>query len=541
MKRVSIFFLFLVCFYISKSQVYILDEDFNSAPVPTFVTLTGGGFSSYATGNNYGRDAKSLQLNTTNQTISYNWAGLIPDLIQFCFIGSAAGSSILVEESTNGIAWSTVGNPLAITTNSTYVAQLLSTTRFIKLTFTKVVGSNVGIDDLKIRQAGNCTTGPAVKWLCINGSCGTSTCEGGNEFVYCTNGNPILNINDLELSITQGDGTKGNTIGGNLSNTTTKWVTNAGMSAAMTTYISNLNTLSGCTGNFIAIPPSGDIPPNANFILFTGTIPDYVYNFSTLCSQAPIYILFANYNCTGKFGNGGCASNCNRGISISNTANGCIASYSYTSGSFGSAGAGVIFNTPTTWSSYNSGCSNFTPLPLKLTSFYAKPNESAVQLNWHVETEENVNYYLIERSTDGLNFSPISTIKSMATVNQNYSLDYTTTDYNPQYGINYYRLTNIDNDWQSHIHKTIMLNYNQHHSSNVWVNQTETDVVISFTPAFKNKQFYLIDMNGKLISNYKNTNDELNYFIIPKYTLPKGLYVIGCSDGSMPPQKTLIN
>ncbi len=180
-------------------------------------------------------------------------------------------------------------------------------------------------------------------------------------------------------------------------------------------------------------------------------------------------------------------------------------------------------------------------LPITLTNFYAKPNESSVGLNWHVATEENVNYYLIERSVDGLNFLPTSTVKSIASNAGKFNLDYNTTDFSPKNGINYYRLINVDNDGSKNYNKTIMVNFNQTHSSSVWVNQTEKNIIVSFEPNFTNKTFYLMDMNGKKIGEYKNLNTELNYFTIDKLNLPLGLYVIGCLDVVMPPQKLLIN
>lgn len=180
-------------------------------------------------------------------------------------------------------------------------------------------------------------------------------------------------------------------------------------------------------------------------------------------------------------------------------------------------------------------------LPITLTDFYAKPNESSVELNWHVEKEENVNYYQIERSIDGLNFSLVSTINSISAGAGKFNLDYNTTDFNPKNGINYYRLVNVDNDGSTQYSKIIMVNFNQTNSSNVWVNQTEKDIIVSFEPSFTNKTFYLMDMNGKNIGEYKNFNTNLNYFTIEKLNLSKGLYVIGCLDGIMPPQKLLIN
>lgn len=186
----------------------------------------------------------------------------------------------------------------------------------------------------------------------------------------------------------------------------------------------------------------------------------------------------------------------------------------------------------------NTACST---LPITLTDFYAKPNESAVELVWNIETERNVNYYIVERSNDGINFVPISTIKSVAETEGYYNLNYSTADLSPKIGINYYRLVNVDKDGSKQNNKTIMVNFNKTHSTEVWINQTETEIIISYENSFLNKTFYLMDLNGKKIGEFKNLNTDLNYFTIDKLSLPKGLYVIGCVDSNMPPQKVLIN
>ncbi|MDX2174102.1 MAG: T9SS type A sorting domain-containing protein [Bacteroidota bacterium] len=180
-------------------------------------------------------------------------------------------------------------------------------------------------------------------------------------------------------------------------------------------------------------------------------------------------------------------------------------------------------------------------LPITLTDFYAKPTESSIELNWHVASEENVNYYIVERSTDGINFELLNSVGSLAPVAGKNNLDYSSTDFAPKNGINYYRLANVDKDGSVNYAKTIMVNFNQTHTSDVWVNQTETEIIISYENSFLNKTFYLMDMNGKKIGEYRNLNNDLNYFTIDKLSLPKGLYVIGCSEGNMPPQKILIN
>jgi hypothetical protein len=180
-------------------------------------------------------------------------------------------------------------------------------------------------------------------------------------------------------------------------------------------------------------------------------------------------------------------------------------------------------------------------LPISVRNFYAQPQTSSTDLYWNIATETNVNYYLIEKSTNGDIWQEVAKVKSMSSSAGRYNLNYQAIDKAPQPGINYYRLTNVDNDGSQQQHKIIMVNFSAQNNTNVWINQNETDIIISHTDDYKYKQFYLMDMQGRVINNFENPSHNLNYFTIDKSTLAKGLYVIGCTDAAMPPQKLLIN
>ncbi|HYE54883.1 MAG TPA: T9SS type A sorting domain-containing protein, partial [Chitinophagaceae bacterium] len=79
-------------------------------------------------------------------------------------------------------------------------------------------------------------------------------------------------------------------------------------------------------------------------------------------------------------------------------------------------------------------------LPVKLTSFDAAKEGSAVKLQWNTEEESNVANYEIQRSTDGINFS---TISNVAASNKK---TYGFTDAQPLSDNSYYRLRIVDTD-----------------------------------------------------------------------------------------------
>jgi len=94
---------------------------------------------------------------------------------------------------------------------------------------------------------------------------------------------------------------------------------------------------------------------------------------------------------------------------------------------------------------YSRGGSTTAPLPIKLTSFTAEllSGTPEVQLAWSTSYEQNNHYFLVQRSTDGQNFSVIDTVA--ATNNETGSV-YSYTDMHPGAGSNYYRLDQVDFD-----------------------------------------------------------------------------------------------
>lgn len=110
----------------------------------------------------------------------------------------------------------------------------------------------------------------------------------------------------------------------------------------------------------------------------------------------------------------------------------------------GSAGSDYFINiaVPTFSSFYIHGGNN--PVAVNLISFEVLRTGKINQLNWSTSQELNTASFIIEKSTDGRNFSSIGTLA--ATGNSNTQRNYGFTDFHPAPGINYYRLRIVDRD-----------------------------------------------------------------------------------------------
>lgn len=90
------------------------------------------------------------------------------------------------------------------------------------------------------------------------------------------------------------------------------------------------------------------------------------------------------------------------------------------------------------------------PLPINLLSFTATPYYTNYKqwshnlIQWTTATETNNDYFILESSSDAVNFKEISRIAGAGSSIK--AIDYEFKDYNPVADITYYRLTQVDYD-----------------------------------------------------------------------------------------------
>ena len=99
-----------------------------------------------------------------------------------------------------------------------------------------------------------------------------------------------------------------------------------------------------------------------------------------------------------------------------------------------------------TYSSRDTVYVTVMALPLKLVSFTATKRANYNLLKWQTASENNTDYFAIERSTNGKDFSPIGTVKAAGYSSEN--RNYNFIDDNPPLstGTLYYRLKMVDKD-----------------------------------------------------------------------------------------------
>jgi len=101
-------------------------------------------------------------------------------------------------------------------------------------------------------------------------------------------------------------------------------------------------------------------------------------------------------------------------------------------------------------------CSNCLTLPIELVDFRASQLNSSVELYWETASEQNNDYFTVEKSEDGKNWDFVAKVDGMGTTNTLHS--YQTTDFRPYSDISYYRLKQTDINGAFNYSKIILVN-----------------------------------------------------------------------------------
>lgn len=164
------------------------------------------------------------------------------------------------------------------------------------------------------------------------------------------------------------------------------------------------------------------------------------------------------------------------------------------------------------------------PLPVSLTAFTATQQNKQVALNWCTATEQNNNYFEVQRTIDGAVFTTIGTVRGAGTTNvaQKYNL----VDTKPLKGINYYRLNQVDFDGKQAFSPTVSVLMDYKVSVNIMPNPAYDNVTIAIGGENSTASVRIADATGRVLSLSNNISDKQNIDISQ---LPQGIYFIQIS------------
>jgi len=162
-------------------------------------------------------------------------------------------------------------------------------------------------------------------------------------------------------------------------------------------------------------------------------------------------------------------------------------------------------------------------LPIELLDFYGTKSKSQNDITWKVAQEENILYYILEKSEDGTNFTELITVSAN---NESQIKTYTTIDDAPFNEITYYRLKTKENNGSIVTHKIISIDENSKDWSYTHYQQAN-NLVLEFKNTIpKNASAEIFDLSGKqLLSSTINKTQTL----INTENLSNGIYFVRLS------------
>ncbi len=185
------------------------------------------------------------------------------------------------------------------------------------------------------------------------------------------------------------------------------------------------------------------------------------------------------------------------------------------------AGDGEYF---ATFASSNGGA---VVLPIELTSFTANCNGKSSLIEWTTATEKNNDFFVLERSSDAINFKEIARVAGAG--NSIEPLNYAYTDYGARSGDNYYRLVQVDYDGTSTASEIIVANCPAENLGEpdvlAFPNPFDDNLTLHFEN-FGNVQatIEVYDMLGRMVQTQKVNCSQNDYEVV--------LRLAGLSDGT---------
>ena len=177
-----------------------------------------------------------------------------------------------------------------------------------------------------------------------------------------------------------------------------------------------------------------------------------------------------------------------------------------------------------------NGTVTTVPLPVTLLAFTAKPDGNRAQLAWTTTAEQNADRFIVERSPDLTEFTPVGEVLAKGTTEQRQ--DYGLTDPNPAPGINYYRLKQRDVNGTTTLFKPVsVIIRTDEPAISAYPNPANPDQIHLRLWNAANATIRLLNSLGQPIpGQLDRTPGEADFR--PAQPLPAGLYFVETTAGS---------
>lgn len=147
-------------------------------------------------------------------------------------------------------------------------------------------------------------------------------------------------------------------------------------------------------------------------------------------------------------------------------------------------------------------------LPLTLISFGAELSVTNMLCNWQTTAEINTDKFIVERSTDGVNFTDIGSVNALGNTGKVNSYQYTDINVANLFSNTtlYYRLKMLDKDGRFTYSETVIIDLTGKSSFSIYPNPAHGFVTIDCPLSINNCQLFITDISGKVLKSQKITS-----------------------------------
>jgi hypothetical protein len=166
------------------------------------------------------------------------------------------------------------------------------------------------------------------------------------------------------------------------------------------------------------------------------------------------------------------------------------------------------------------------PLPIKLIDFTASDLSGNVSLNWSTEEEINNDHFIIQRSSDGVNFSDITSVQGAGTTHS--VKTYTYLDRPGAYAILYYRIKQVDINGEYSYSKIASVKNGQSNTSIYPSPLNQGDGLnIKIAGTAGKLKIVIVDVFGRKMheQDFANINQNATLITDP-LNMAKGIYIV---------------
>lgn len=164
-------------------------------------------------------------------------------------------------------------------------------------------------------------------------------------------------------------------------------------------------------------------------------------------------------------------------------------------------------------------------LPIKLINFSAAPDQNKVRVAWATDSEENNDYFTVERSSDGTSWEEVKKLKGASKSSS--LLSYEVYDLSPIEGTSFYRLKQTDVDGKTSFSNIYSVKYRASSKgiSLFPIPSSSNTLNIAGINNYKNYELMLMDTAGNLVYKTGLTGGSVD---LP--SIKAGVYIVRVTD-----------